>query len=534
MNNHEACLIEDKELCRLCLDDGQTFVTLDGDIQTLSYDAPKLKLIREYVQSSQTLAKGRFLGRSPVIGLTSLALVEVMLELMSQQINREDDNTEQSNMEVQLATLCQAAIDESASDIHMEVHRNQTRFLIRVDGRRELLQAFANGESALRQPKELGVRLAAYIFNIRGRSNFYMRDPNNDSFIIELKWGDKLKSFEWRVAHVPLDKGIKITLRCLTPLDAPLTLSMMDLPKPYSALLTQTMARRAGGVIFTGPMGSGKTSSVYAVVNQIDRTARAVHSLEDPVEFEQSGVSKTAVETTKETKAGSGKYRDFAYFAKELLRHDTDVDLYGEVRDFAAAKAFSRKAETGGLAIATMHTNSAAGVPATLIEQFGLPSAVVSAPGLMLLFVHQRLIRKLCSCSLSLAEAEPIYAEHKMSEAFQSKRAQLHALTPNFLNSVRLTHPKGCEQCRGRGEKGRMLVMEMIALENSDREFIRQQDYLGWQHHLDSQGWPDIRQHTLHRIRKGQIDITSASEQVDGLMPIESKLLYQGMSEALS
>ena len=79
-----------------------------------------------------------------------------------------------------------------------------------------------------------------------------------------------------------------------------------------------------------------------------------------------------------------------------------------------------------------------------------------------------------------------------------------------------------------------MLVMEMIALEDSDREFIRQQDYLGWQHHLDRQGWPDLRQHTLHRIRQGQIDITSASEQVDGLMPIESKQLYLRMAEVLS
>ncbi|MBL4799610.1 MAG: Flp pilus assembly complex ATPase component TadA, partial [Oleispira sp.] len=230
----------------------------------------------------------------------------------------------------------------------------------------------------------------------------------------------------------------------------------------------------------------------------------------------------------------SGQYRDFAFYDKQLLRHDTDVIVYGEIRDHRAAKAFCRKAETGGLALTTLHTNGVLGVPGTLIEQFNLPPAMISAPGLMRLFVHQRLLRKLCSCALPLDEAEAVYNQHNLSGEFANKQEKLSILFPGNLNCVKIVNPEGCEACGHKGEQGRLVVMEMVLLNTTDREFIAAQNYIGWEKHLASQGWPDIRKHTLQRLWWGQVDILSALEQVDNLIPVASEDIYRQMSEALS
>lgn len=533
MQASDDLLLSDKELVRLCLDDGRTFVTSKGEILTCSVDAPKLDAIRDYVQTNKSLCKGRFWGQVPVLSRVTEGRVETMLEIMSQALSLTNNDKEKSKMEQFLTSLCQAAVNAGASDIHVEIHRSETRFLIRVDAMREVLLTFASGESAQRQQRDVGIRLAAYIFNKRGRSDFSERDPNDDSFAIELMTPGLSKMIEWRVALMPLDRGIKLTLRCLTPLDEPLTLEAMDLPAPYVEQLVYAISRRGGGIVITGPMGSGKSSMIYALLETIDRVARCVHALEDPVEFEQEGVCKTSVEPAKETKSGSGKYRDYAFYAKEQLRHDIDVAPFGEVRDYAAAKEFCRKAETGGLAITTLHTNSALGVPPTMIEQLNIPPAVVSAPGLMLLFTHQKLVRRLCRCALSLDKAKDVYAEAGLTDVLSDKLDKLKTLVPDHLAKVRVKHPNGCSHCNERGEKGRVLVMEMIVLEDEDREFIRHQDYLGWKNYLKEKGWPDIRQHTLHRIRRGQVDIASVSEQVDGLMPRQADAIYRQMTEAL-
>ncbi|PSU45769.1 type II secretion protein [Photobacterium frigidiphilum] len=555
MQVSDDVLLSDKALVRLCLDDGRTFVTSKGEILTCSVDAPKLDAIRDYVQTNQSLCNARFWGEVPILSRVAEDRVETMMEIMAQALSLTDNETEKSKMEQFLTSLCQAGVNARASDIHIEIHRSETRFLLRVDGVREILLTFASGESALRQQRDVGIRLAAYIFNKRGRSDFSERDPNDDSFAIELMTSELSTSetdgepddqkvpsastilskiIEWRVALMPLDRGIKLTLRCLTPLGAPLTLAAMDLPAPYIEQLVYAVSRRGGGIFITGPMGSGKSSMIYALLENVDRVARSVHALEDPVEFEQEGVCKTSVEPAKETKSGSGKYRDYAFYAKEQLRHDIDVAPFGEIRDYAAAKEFCRKAETGGLAITTLHTNSALGVPSTMIEQLNIPAAVVSAPGLMLLFTHQKLVRRLCECALSLDQAKDIYDEAGLADVFEDKQNKLRTLVPDHLDTVRVKHPKGCVHCQDKGEKGRVLVMEMIVLEDGDREFIRRQDYLGWKNYLNQNGWPDIRQHTLHRIRRGQVDILSVSEQIDGLMPRHADAIYRRMADALS
>lgn len=539
-NTNDLTLLHDPVLLRLCIEDGHTVVSNDGVVWVDGPNTPKFREICAYLRETESLAEGRLYGRSPTVELTDTTRIQILLDIARSSLEQKDNDALESEFGEKLTQLCQASVDVKASDIHLEVHRNQTQILLRVDGKRERLTTFANGESAERLDGAFGIALAAYAFNL-GNSNFSPRLPLNDRFELPLLLSDEKKQqvptvVEWRIALMPLSHGIKVVLRCLTPLGAPLTLDSMDLLPTQEALLRSKMQRRSGIIVLTGPMGSGKTSMVYALFDTLDRVARCCHALEDPVEFEQKGVTKTLVEPKRELKEGTGQYLDYTFYALEQLRQDIDVTSFGELRSYDTTKEFTRKGETGGLALATLHANSAMGVPSIFIEQLNVPASIVSAPDLMQLFTHQKLVRKLCPhCALVPSKAQEVYTQAGILEEYQQKIKQLEKLIPEALSqdTVRLKHPEGCHSCRSKGEQGRLMVLELIALEDADREYIKQQDYIGWKRYLESQEWPDIRRHTLHRIAKGQVDIASASEQVDGLMPVASKALYEKMQQEM-
>ncbi|PMM39109.1 GspE/PulE family protein [Vibrio lentus] len=541
-SRHDLSLLHDQTLLELCIEDGHTIVDEEGVIWVDCYDSPKYADIRRYVQETESLSGGRFFARAPRVKLTDETRVQTLLDMARTLLNQETQAALESAYGDKLTQLCQAAVEVKASDIHLEVHRNSTAILLRVDGRRERLKIFAGGESAERLDRAVGQSLAAYIFSL-GNSNYSPRLPLNDRFELPCsitKLDEEGESHrvtimvEWRVAMMPLSHGIKLVLRCLTPLGEPLTLDNMDLLPAQRDLLESKMQRRSGIIVLTGPMGSGKTSLVYALFDTVDRVARCCHTLEDPIEFEQAGITKTLVEPKRELVDGSGQYLDYTFYALEQLRQDIDITSFGELRSHDTTKEFTRKGETGGLALSTLHANSALGVPAIFIEQLGIPSSIVSAPGLMQLFTHQKLVRKLCPhCALTLDEAKAVYDHHDEQAAYQTKLTQVSTLLPDAHHQVRVKHPAGCKHCRQTGESGRLLVLELIAIEDADREFIKVQDYLGWSRYLQTQGWPDIRRHTLHRIALGQVDIASASEQVDGLMPVSSQSLYQQIGQEM-
>ncbi|MEZ9043466.1 ATPase, T2SS/T4P/T4SS family, partial [Vibrio sp. 10N.247.311.47] len=420
-SRHDLSLLHDQTLLELCIEDGHTIVDEEGVIWVDCYDSPKYADIRRYVQETESLSDGRFFARAPMVKLTDETRVQTLLDMARTLLNQETQAALESAYGDKLTQLCQAAVEVKASDIHLEVHRNSTSILLRVDGRRERLKTFAGGESAERLDRAMGQSLAAYTFSL-GNSNYSPRLPLNDRFELPCsvtKLDEEGQSHrvtmmvEWRVAMMPLSHGIKLVLRCLTPLGEPLTLDNMDLLPAQRDLLESKMQRRSGIIVLTGPMGSGKTSLVYALFDTVDRVARCCHTLEDPIEFEQTGITKTLVEPKRELVDGSGQYLDYTFYALEQLRQDIDITSFGELRSHDTTKEFTRKGETGGLALSTLHANSALGVPAIFIEQLGIPSSIVSAPGLMQLFTHQKLVRKLCPhCALTLDEAKAAYDHH--------------------------------------------------------------------------------------------------------------------------
>ncbi|MBM4846295.1 Flp pilus assembly complex ATPase component TadA [Vibrio parahaemolyticus] len=530
---------EEKTLLTLCRDDGYTIVNAALTVQTSDLNAPNLGRIMDLLQGSKAL-----LGQDVIVEEVPQSVIDEALAMFSDtQHQALKEQGEQNVVERQLQALCQTAVNENSSDVHVLTTPDSTLFLLRTVGVRRVISRFHNHQSAQNQPRQVGLALIDYVFSTLGGQDIKYTLPANDRFSLPLKVGNELRLFEWRAALIPTHDGPKLTLRCLTPKNKALSLEDMDLPIPYLATLIQMVHKRQGGIIITGPMGSGKSSLVYALLEKVDRIARNVHSLEDPVEFSQDFVSKTQVQPSLETFEGSGVKMDYAFYCKETLRHDVDISNIGEIRDTPTAAEFCRKAETGGLALATLHTNSALGIAQTFIQQLKMPAAIVGAPDLMAMFVHVKLVRKLCDCAFSFADRDNedvgnAYSKTHATDKLALKISQLEKLcTEDELKRVRLLNPCGCDKCNQEGgvpgENGRLVVMEMIVLDDADRQFIIKEDDLGWKQHLKAQGWPDIKDHCKSRIVRGQVDILSASEQVDDLVPVPVTDIYRAMQEAL-
>ncbi|SGZ00301.1 ATPase, T2SS/T4P/T4SS family [Moritella viscosa] len=553
MSNESGLYLKNKALIQLCLEDRNTYVTDEFEINTADPKSPKHEAIYDLVKSLPEMV-----GKPINCVMVDKVSVEMMHEMMTQFHEKliKKEGAKLTELQSRLAAICQTAIERNTSDIHLEVERGRMRILMRVDGERELIKELHNGGSAEHNTTADAEQLVTLIFSTLGGQDVKITDPANGRFDLLLSYKGEPKKFEWRAALIPLSRGFKLTLRCLTPRDKPIGLDDMDLPVPYLTILRSALKKRNGAIVVCGPVGSGKSSLVNAMLAEMDSIGRSIHCMEDPVEFELEHVCKTTVEPDKETVVDSGKYRDYAFYTKETLRHDVDVANIGEVRDNKAAREFCRKGEVGGLVLTTLHTNSAYGVPQTFIESLNVPPAIVGAPDLMLMFVHARLVKKLCSCALdfSASATEKAYQDTGNIDDYNLKRAQIHALfyepvtedngveislndniyKPNAdVSNIRIANPKGCQKCNFQGERGRLSVMEIIALEAEDRRYIVNQDTHGWLAHLKKNDWPDISVHTKSRIRNGQVDISSAVKQVDKLIAAESNTIYQQMREAL-
>jgi len=553
MSNEYGLYLKSKALIQLCLEDRNTFVTNELEINTADPKSPKYEAIYDLVKSLPEMV-GKPINCVMVDKLSVEMMHETMTKFHEKSIKKE--GAKLTELQSRLSAICQTGIERNASDIHLEVERRRMRILMRVDGERELIKALHNGESAEHITAADAEQLHTLMFATLGGQDVKITDPANARFELLLNYKGDPKKFEWRAASIPLSRGFKITLRCLTPRDKPFGLDDMDLPAPYLTILRSMLSKRNGAIVVCGPVGSGKSSLTNAMLAEMNAISRSIHCMEDPVEFELDHVCKTTVEPDKETVIGSDKYHDYAFYTKETLRHDVDVANIGEVRDNKAAREFCRKGEVGGLVLTTLHTNSAHGVPKTFIESLNVPPAIVGAPDLMLMFVHTRLVKKLCSCALhfSASETEQAYLDAGCIDEYNVKRAQIDDLfyepvtgddsddisqndnlykPHSDVSKIRITNPRGCQKCDSLGERGRLSVMEIIALEEEDRRFIAKQDTHGWKAHLKKQGWPDISVHTKSRIRNGQIDISSAVKQVDELITAESNTIYQQMRAAL-
>ena len=325
------------------------------------------------------------------------------------------------------------AVHRRASDVHFEPEEKLMRIRTRIDG---VLQP------DVLIPKALQSAVTARLKIMAEMDVSEQRVPQDGRAVLAVN----RRKVNFRVSSLPTNFGESMVLRILDPSSQLGSVAALGLEPSVEAQLREVIDAPHGVVIVTGPTGSGKTTTLYAVLNEINKVDVSIFTLEDPVEFPLRGIRQTQV---KEEVGLT-----FTNSLRALLRQDPDIILVGETRDTETATLMVRAALTGHLVFSTLHTNDAAGALPRLMDMGVEPYLL---PGALLAVVAQRLVRKLCpKCRVPVADPEKVFRDTKL---------------PVPATGVpRLWEPKGCPDCLDIGYRGRMAIFELMRLDERFHE----------------------------------------------------------------
>lgn len=287
-----------------------------------------------------------------------------------------------------LYKLLADAVSMGASDLHFEPFEHYCRVRLRIDG---ILHELAQ------PPLSLKDKLATRLKILARLDIAEKRLPQDGKMRLALE----TRTVDFRVSTLPTQFGEKIVLRILDTEQATLALEQLGYEPAQLQALQQAIARPHGMVLMTGPTGSGKTVSLYACLQRLNRPGINIATAEDPVEINLPGINQVSINE----RAGL----NFAVALRAFLRQDPDVLMVGEIRDLDTADIAIKAAQTGHLVLSTLHTNDA---PATLTRllNMGVPAYNIAAS--VSLIVAQRLVRRLCSCRRPARDASGSFVPH--------------------------------------------------------------------------------------------------------------------------
>lgn len=349
-----------------------------------------------------------------------------------------DQITAESPVTKVVSAVLVHAIDSRASDIHVEPFDTDTRIRFRIDG---VLQA------VLTLPKNLH---ASVVTRIKILSNLKIdetRVPQDGRFSI---YQGKTK-IDFRVSTFPTKAGEKVVMRILDPLSSRIDLPGLGVTGRSATLLQEAIDKPYGIILITGPTGSGKSTTIAALLKQMNTEEINIVTLEDPIEYYIDGVNQS------QTHEEIGY--TFANGLRSILRQDPDVIMVGEIRDRETAGLAVQAALTGHIVLSTLHTNDALGVIPRLVDM-GVEKYLL--PPVLNLAVAQRLLRRLCpTCKVKDVANE---AEAKIiTDALDTMPADLAA--PYRKSQFELYRPNTkspCKECGGKAFKGRIAIFEML------------------------------------------------------------------------
>ncbi|MBN8463851.1 MAG: Flp pilus assembly complex ATPase component TadA [Dechloromonas sp.] len=326
------------------------------------------------------------------------------------------------------------AVKRDASDIHFEPEANFLRIRYRIDGMLRQIRALH---------KSYWPAMTVRIKVLSGMNIAEMRAPQDGRIGLTVSG----RQVDFRVACQPTIHGENIVLRVLDRQKGIVPLENLGLAEEHLFRLKLMIARPEGIILVTGPTGSGKTTTLYSVLNHINSEGIHIMTLEDPVEYPMALVRQTSVAETAKL--------DFANGIRSMMRQDPDVILVGEIRDADTADMAFRAAMTGHQVYSTLHTNSAVGTIPRLLDIGVLPDIMA---GNIIGIVAQRLIRRLCDHCKT-----PYHAEtHEM---------QLVGSPAGGPRPV-LFRPTGCERCDYQGYRGRIAILELLRIDSGIDELI--------------------------------------------------------------
>ena len=328
------------------------------------------------------------------------------------------------------------AIKKGASDIHVEPYEKDFRVRYRVDG---VLYEVMKPPMKLKQAIISRLKIMAEL-DIAER-----RLPQDGR--IKLKLG-KGREMDFRVSVCPTLFGEKVVLRLLDKSTLQLDMTKLGFdPDPLKAF-KEAIDRPYGMVLVTGPTGSGKTTTLYSALSELNKTTDNISTAEDPVEFNFSGINQVQMHEDIGL--------NFAAALRSFLRQDPDIIMVGEIRDFETAEIGIKAALTGHLVLSTLHTNDAPGTVSRLLNMGIEPFLVTSAVNLIL---AQRLARKLCQ-------------ECKKPVDVPQQALLDIGVQPDEAGGFQVFEPGGCRTCNDRGYKGRVALYEVMPMWDSVKELV--------------------------------------------------------------
>jgi general secretion pathway protein E/type IV pilus assembly protein PilB len=325
------------------------------------------------------------------------------------------------------------AVKRGSSDIHFEPEFAFLRIRYRIDGVLEQVRSLH---------KNYWPGIAVRLKVISGMNIAETRAPQDGRISLNLNG----RPVDFRVATQPTIHGENIVLRVLDREKSIISLDQMKLPKHVLNTLSLMLARPEGILVITGPTGSGKTTTLYSLLSQLNVESVNIMTLEDPVEY--------PVALMRQTSVNEAAKMDFVNGIRSMMRQDPDIILVGEVRDKDTAEMAFRAAMTGHQVFTTLHTNSALGAFPRLFDIGILPDIIA---GNVIGIIAQRLVRMLCT---------------HCKEAYGPSREerQLLGLTPDA--NVKIYRPTGCKHCNFRGYRGRTAIMEILRMDGDLDELV--------------------------------------------------------------
>ncbi|HXK98649.1 GspE/PulE family protein [Acetomicrobium sp.] len=328
-------------------------------------------------------------------------------------------------------TILGQAVDNSASDVHVEPFENETRVRYRIDGVLFDMLTF---------PKHLHPPVSSRIKIMSGMDIAEKRHPQDGRILLRVAG----RRIDIRVSSLPAIYGEKLVMRLLDQATAMVGLEKLGLDSDERVVLDKIIEVPYGIILVTGPTGSGKSTTLYSVIQNLNSYEVNITTVEDPVEYTIAGVNQVQINE----KAGL----TFDTVLRSILRQDPDIILVGEMRDTETAQLAVRAALTGHLVLSTLHTNDAPSSIVRMIDM-GIPPFLVSSS--VVAVMAQRLVRKLCPHCKVPYELPLDVAESLGLDGF-----------------TKVYKPLGCDECRGTGYRGRTAIFEIMPMSEELRRAV--------------------------------------------------------------
>jgi MSHA biogenesis protein MshE len=382
-----------------------------------------------------------------------------------------------------LQTMFEDAVQINASDIHIEPDERELRIRFRLDG---VLRVQTTAD------RRIGSALVSRLKLMAGLDISEKRMPQDGRLNVRVRD----KNVDVRMSTMPVQYGESVVMRLLNQATGILQLDHVGMPAPMLARFREQIHAPNGMVLVTGPTGSGKTTTLYGALNELNRPESKILTVEDPVEYRLAGINQVQVNARIEL--------TFARVLRSMLRQDPDIILVGEMRDQETAEIGLRAAMTGHFVLSTLHTNDAVSTALRLIDMGVAPYMVAAS---VRAIVSQRLVRRICdACS------QPYELDAASKVVVEAEVGEQQAATLKFRRGA------GCSHCNATGYRGRIGVFEYLEMDENLVRALHSADPMAFADAAKQQtGYQNLRGSAIAMAAQGHTTMAQVMRATFGL-----------------